>query len=349
MTEVSVVVAAYNQWRHLGVLLECLAMQGPSPAFEVLVCDDGSSPEMLAEVRRFPNLDIRYIWQPDRGFRLSRSRNNGVRCAQGRILIFVDADEAVGPDFIARHAAAHEPGANWIVAGTRRVVHVEGGPRSLRVAALWKEMAGWPISSHQRVAAATKDNCVPWISVVGGNLSVSAGSAIVFDEAFHGWGYEDNELVYRLIHEHGYRFRLVPELAVVHLFWNGESASGNPRLTEDTKGLNELLAQAWVFASRHPKLNADQAMPDLAYCEFDEQRGHWRRTGKRPRPVREVLAGYREWFEHQRSHMDRNADSTEAAKPLASNSAELPNDSRAADRNVESRAGSAARPAASST
>ena len=51
--------------------------------------------------------DIRYIWQPDKGFRLAKSRNNAVRCARGDILLFLDGDTVASSDLLSKHIEAH--------------------------------------------------------------------------------------------------------------------------------------------------------------------------------------------------------------------------------------------------
>ena len=115
----SVIISVYQQPSSLSALLECLRKQTYDGAFEVLVCDDGSASGIIEVIRSFSDLNLRYLWQPDEGYRLARSRNNGIRCASGDVLIFLDGDLLVGPEFLARHAARHN-GRKRIVCGTRK-------------------------------------------------------------------------------------------------------------------------------------------------------------------------------------------------------------------------------------
>jgi len=302
--EVSVIVAAYNQWRHLRALLDCLRGQRGCN-FEVLICDDGSSADMLAEVRQCDGLDIRYLWQPDAGFRLARSRNNGVRCARGRVLLFVDADEVFGPDFVAQHAAMHPHGERRLISGCRRPAEVVGAEADIDVAALWNEMEHWPPSPEAQWVRNWTQRPSNWMGIIGGNFSATRSDAVVFDEDFIGWGYEDSELGYRLVAHHGYKLSFAPDIVAVHLYWNGESPTENPIATGRPDAADELLQRALLFARKHPEMDVEATIPALRFMALDEATGHWTwDDGREPRPVCQVLDEI-ERFAHQTRQASR--------------------------------------------
>src|SRR5438128_1283620 len=108
-----------------GVLVETLrtvASVDNASRLEVIVVDDGSSGETLATVLRWIEdsaAPVRLLRQDHRG--PSAARNRGARAAVGKVLIFLDNDCLVRPDFVDRHLQVlrNHPGC-WVVG---RVVH----------------------------------------------------------------------------------------------------------------------------------------------------------------------------------------------------------------------------------
>ncbi len=106
--ELSVVVPAYNQPQVLEVCLRCLSRQTfPQDRYEVIVVDDGSSPPLAPVVRAFSgSLRVRVLAQP-RNLGRAAARNRGIAEAQGEVVVFVDSDVFVPPEFLAAHAEIH--------------------------------------------------------------------------------------------------------------------------------------------------------------------------------------------------------------------------------------------------
>ena len=82
-------IATYNQLDNLKLILKALEDQIVQD-FEIIVCDDGSSDGTPEYMKRYPN--IKYFWQEDRGFRLAKSKNNGIKAAQGEYFVSLEAD-----------------------------------------------------------------------------------------------------------------------------------------------------------------------------------------------------------------------------------------------------------------
>jgi len=94
--QISIVVPTFNSAKVLGACLESLTNQTVGrERYEVIVVDDGSTDETRDVVSKYP---IRYIYQQNSGPAVAR--NNGVRQAEGEIILFTDAD--------------CEPQSNWI-------------------------------------------------------------------------------------------------------------------------------------------------------------------------------------------------------------------------------------------
>jgi glycosyltransferase involved in cell wall biosynthesis len=96
---VSVCVAAYNEERHIGKLLDSLAEQ-TLPPLEVVVADDGSTDRTaaMAEGRGATVLRLAH-----RGPAVAR--NAAARAARGEVLALVDADVSCAPDYLERLVA----------------------------------------------------------------------------------------------------------------------------------------------------------------------------------------------------------------------------------------------------
>lgn len=115
----SVVIATYNRQALLRRLLLQIDAQTIDPArFEVIAVDDGSTEDtrdMLADLEtRFA---LRIERQQNGGAAAARQR--GAELARGAVLVFVDDDMQVRPDFLARHLEKHDA-PNTVVLGRLR-------------------------------------------------------------------------------------------------------------------------------------------------------------------------------------------------------------------------------------
>ncbi len=104
---VSVVITAYNSTALIESTLRSAAEQTWVQK-EIVVVDDGSTPEAAAVIARavgkFPG--VRLVREPNRG--LSGARNRGAAIARGEFIAFLDHDDLWRPALLARLAAALE-------------------------------------------------------------------------------------------------------------------------------------------------------------------------------------------------------------------------------------------------
>ena len=104
---VSVVITAYNSSALIESTLRSAAEQSWASK-EIVVVDDGSTPEAAAiiarAVEKFPG--TRLVSEPNRG--LSGARNRGAEIARGEFIAFLDHDDIWRPALLARLAAALE-------------------------------------------------------------------------------------------------------------------------------------------------------------------------------------------------------------------------------------------------
>lgn len=268
----SVIVAIYNQAAYLPELLASLDEQEGVGHFEIIICDDGSHDDPVVSLQGSgvrSRRDVRYIWQPDEGFRVSRSRNNGIRCARGEVLVLIDGNSVLQPFFLAEHLDAHR-GQRRLVYGGRRQVRVPPGADLSRRRLLSAE-GGERDDLEKRKQWLTTPR--PWMACIAANLSVQRSEAICFDEAFEGWGSEDRDFAYRLW-AGGLSIHLLERTGLVQPLREGEEGWHPLR-----GGHHTIVAAMKCKLHLYRKHGPDVMAPSLDMvrrCYFDTMTRQWR-------------------------------------------------------------------------
>lgn len=97
-TTVTVAIPVYNHASVVGRAIESVLAQRVQPT-ELLVIDDGSTDNLCEVVGGYHSSLIRYERRDHGG--LVRSRNHAIRNAAGEYLAFLDADDALSPEYLA--------------------------------------------------------------------------------------------------------------------------------------------------------------------------------------------------------------------------------------------------------
>lgn len=192
---ISVVIPTFNRKVILGKALAALADQTISAdRYEVVLIDDGSTDGTDAMVE---SLDVPYtlIYRRQERSGPAAARNHGVRVANGDLIVFIDSDIVVTPDFLSAHLESH---TDEHVIGHGPVIHTDNldDPTS----------ATMKITDISRAFFAT------------GNVSVRKNHLVeagLFDEDFVEYGWEDLEFGIRL-RERNLRAVKVPEAKGYH-------------------------------------------------------------------------------------------------------------------------------------
>ena len=307
---ISVIVSTFDQPDALAALLAGLSCQTTSEPFEVIVCDDGSKSDAAEVVRHWGakgRLDVKLVWQPDIGCRVSRSRNNGIRMARGGLLVFLDGDLLVRPDLLASHIEQHTTGQHRVVCGSRRsgefrspdrlseILRSEETPQVV-LHRLWGECHVLDQPTDTQVRKGWLKTSSKWMAMVSCNFSVPKTSDIWFDERFVGWGYEDTELAFRLICIHGYEVVYAPMTESLHLFIGGAIPSANPLFINVRQNVSPVIRNLMYFLSLYPNHDLRPALFFFNRCELDRATDQWY-TLTEPRGVlvEEALAAARVW------------------------------------------------------
>ena len=99
----SIVVPVYNAEKYLQRCLDSLLTQDLDPAeYEVIAVNDGSQDTSEAILQRMAETHVQLKWvtTPNQG--VSEARNLGCNMANGRYLLFVDADDYIMPNTLIR-------------------------------------------------------------------------------------------------------------------------------------------------------------------------------------------------------------------------------------------------------
>jgi len=238
--KLTVVVTTFNRAASLEKVLWSLNAQTRLPD-EVVVSDDGSSQDVHQSLKRYADslsFDLVFVRQEDRGFRLARCRNNGVRAASGDYIVFLDQDIVATPGYLDLYARHAKP-AEFLVAYPVMLDERQSDALSLEtirrgdcaVVASGDQLG--KVRSQYR-----KDTFYRFLrrvsgrgsrpKVRGGAFGVSmADFARVngFDENYVGWGAEDDDLGRRL-----YKAGVKGRTVFLHDFpihlWHAHSTGG---------------------------------------------------------------------------------------------------------------------------
>ncbi len=96
---VTVIVPAYNMENYIEECLDSVLQSTYSP-LEVIIVDDGSTDTTLHVAQKIASHHeiVKVIAQPNMG--VSHARNNAIEVAGGELILPVDADDKIAPDYI---------------------------------------------------------------------------------------------------------------------------------------------------------------------------------------------------------------------------------------------------------
>jgi glycosyltransferase involved in cell wall biosynthesis len=207
----SLIISTYNWPGALDKSLQSVYRQTVLPD-EIIIADDGSGSEtrelILKHTKASP-VPIRHVWHEDEGFRLAEIRNKGFVAATCDYIIQIDGDHILHPGFIGDHLRFRS--INTFVSGTRCLLHEDLSSEILAADVLPalplkdRRMEKKHNSIRSRMLSqlfyALPGGARDVYYVIGGNMAFWKKDLISvngYNEAFKGWGKEDNDLAIRL-------------------------------------------------------------------------------------------------------------------------------------------------------
>jgi len=224
--KISLIISTYNKPEYLFHCLKSIIELKELPD-EIIVADDGSGKETFLVIEQFRSqlpVPLIHVWQEDEGFRLARSRNNGLIKSTGDYLIFIDDDLILHPMFIIDHRHYAQEGCFYC--GSR----VRLGP--MVTAAIIKNhrniVSFWESDIHSRLNAIR----IPFLHTIitgpgytykrlrGCHMAFWKADLINingFDERYASWGREDSDIAMRMMHNGVKRINLKWAAVCYHL------------------------------------------------------------------------------------------------------------------------------------
>lgn len=95
---ISVVIPLYNKEKSIAYTLQTVLHQTFND-YEIVIVNDGSTDNSIAEVEKVRDDRIRLIHQQNAG--VSAARNRGIEEARGELIAFLDADDEWKPEYLA--------------------------------------------------------------------------------------------------------------------------------------------------------------------------------------------------------------------------------------------------------
>jgi len=260
---ISLVITTYNRSDALVSVLQALAKQD-DPCFEIVIADDGSTPQHQALVQKglkAYGLKATHVWHPDVGFTASRVRNLGVLAAQGKYVVLMDGDCVPENDFVRRHRMLAEPGC--FVNGSRvmlseKLTHDVLQGRTQVFGRKWpfwllQRLAGraskWTALMRLPDMTRRKQKAFLWKGIRSCNMAVwrdDYEAVNGFDESFVGWGHEDADFVLRLHNAGKIRKNGYLSTEVYHL-WHKQSSRAEE--SKNAARVKERMASGQVKAT----------------------------------------------------------------------------------------------------
>lgn len=227
--------------------------------YEVIVVDDGSTDGTYHYIQGVnENYKLEYIYLPrERDSSRARARNFGIKKASGNIIVFIDGDIIVKPNYLIQLDEYFGYSKDIAVVGTRLLLNENIEEDVLEDKSIFNEemLKSYKLGIDFRhkifndlsynassmdtpfMFALTCNLAVPkrWIEMVNG-----------FDEELKKWGIEDIEFVYRLYLK-GLKVIINSRDEVIHQFHGIEESD-----VVSDKQIHEVDYNTSVFIRKHP-------------------------------------------------------------------------------------------------
>ncbi|MDR2805588.1 MAG: glycosyltransferase family 2 protein [Dysgonamonadaceae bacterium] len=130
-TEISVIICTYNREKYLPPLLESIVSQDyPHERYEIVLINNNSADRTEQVCRQFTQShpDVRFLYFVETQQGLSFARNRGIAESRGDLLLYVDDDATVFPNYLQAYSRFFRIHPEIMAAGGPIIPHYEGTP-----------------------------------------------------------------------------------------------------------------------------------------------------------------------------------------------------------------------------
>jgi glycosyltransferase involved in cell wall biosynthesis len=228
--KLTLIITTYNWPESLFLVFESIRYQTIRP-YEIIIADDGSDSntrKLIDSYNKEFNLNIIHSWQPDKGFRVARSRNLAISKSSGDYIVLIDGDSILHHDFVKDHLDCKEPGC--FIQGSRVMLSEKETQKALyqkninftffsfslfnRKNALHSQLLSKIFSFKKNHIHGIKSCNMSFYKIDCENING-------FNNDFEGWGREDSEFVARLINN-GIKRKNIRFRAIQFHLWHNE-------------------------------------------------------------------------------------------------------------------------------
>ncbi|MGQ1909356.1 glycosyltransferase family 2 protein [Marinifilum sp. RC60d5] len=253
---ISLLITTYNSPKFLDLVFRSIMQQTVMPN-EIVIGDDGSTNETKKVIDSYRNklvCKIEHIWQEDDGFQRCKILNKAIAKVSSDYILQLDGDVMLHPKFIEDHLTVIQP--KQFVCGNRcfvlksKTAKLINEPTNIKLNIFnikkRKRFFRLPFLSglfkNKRNNTSRKGN-------VGCHMAYWKNDMIKingYNEDFVGWGYEDIEMVERLMNS-GVKKRTLLLMALQYHLWHPKSSRAS--------------------SQKNKKMYYDCKNQDLSYCE----------------------------------------------------------------------------------
>ena len=209
MTSTAIIITTFEWPEALELVFASAALQTVMPE-EIHIADDGSGSETATVIDRWRQrlpFPVFHHWHRNLGFRPNPVRNEAIANCRSDLVITIDGDMIMHPEFVADHQAFSRPGyfiqsrrvrldkvltENLLQRHRYRIGLFERGVRRRWMAIRSRLLAHLTTTQDQSMRRIRGANMSFWRKDL---LAVNG-----LNEDFRGWGFEDHELTARLFH-----------------------------------------------------------------------------------------------------------------------------------------------------
>lgn len=256
MNSISLIISTYNRPDTLELVLESVLNQSVMPK-EVIIADDGSGIETKTLIENYKNrltVPLIHSWIEDKGFRLAKSRNEGIKKASGDFVVFIDGDIVLHRHFIKGYYKNIKPDSYMMGSRvllpedyTKELIEKKNTKVNLWHKGVKNRLNGLQMPGFYKVVKGSQS---PTRSVKGANMGFWMNDLITvngFDERFTGWGREDSDMAARMMHAGIKRINFKGVSICYHLY---HPEADRSQLLENDNLLNEVITTKAIKAQK---------------------------------------------------------------------------------------------------